>query len=55
MYFQKFKDETSKLFRLPNLFVLYYKIDKPSIYNGRQLNMYKQTKKSIENNFNLFI
>ena len=41
MYFQKYKDDNSNLYRLPNLFVLYNKIDNTIFYNGRQFNFYK--------------
>ncbi len=53
MHFQKLYDETSNLFRLPNLFILYNKIDKTIFYGGRQF-LYKQAKKAIENNYQIF-
>lgn len=55
MYFNIYKEhDIGKLHRLQNLFVLYNIIDKTIIYNGRKLYLFKQIKKSIENNFLIF-
>ena len=54
MYFNNYEEiELGELHLIPNLFVLYNKHDKTINYNGRSFNIYKKTKKAIENNFTM--
>lgn len=55
MYFNKYEEtEIGDLHHIPNLFVLYNKYDNTITYNGRIFNIYKKTKKAIENNFTIY-
>ena len=54
LYLNIIEPETPDLYLLPNLFVLYNPSDKTIFYNGRYFYKYKETKKSLENNYVLF-